>query len=152
MYWDTSALLKLYLPEPDSAFFVELISRANKPIRTSAVARVEMKCALLRRHGELESHAGAEAFGQFAKDCAAGRILFVPCGESVLSEAEKIAALVHGRERPVMLRSLDAIHLASAVAIRAAMVVATDLRLRDSAKLLKLLVLPEDAAGGARSL
>jgi predicted nucleic acid-binding protein len=103
-------------------------------------------CALLRKSG---APAGGDAFRRFVSDCDAARVLLLPCAGPVFGEAQKVVEAAYGRSRPVMLRSLDAIHLASAITIGATTVVATDSRLRDSAKLLGLRVIPEEV-GAAR--
>jgi predicted nucleic acid-binding protein len=144
VYWDTSALLKLYVSEPESAKLAELAS-AKGPILSSAIAPVEMMCALTRKEGSGEMTRGGarEVFALIGRHLAAGRISLIPFGDDVVREAEELVRLAAGRERPVMIRALDLIQLASAVASRSRTIVTTDARLRELAALAGLKVLPE---------
>jgi uncharacterized protein with PIN domain len=49
-YWDTSALFKIYVPEDDSGYFVDLVVSSDQPIVSSAIAAAEMLCALYRKN------------------------------------------------------------------------------------------------------
>jgi predicted nucleic acid-binding protein len=143
-YWDTSALFKIYVPEDDSGYFVDLIVSSGQPVVSSAIAMTEMLCALYRKEcaGDLKRGGALATYRKFAGDCRAGRIVLVPCGEQVFTAAEEIVRLALGRARPVMVRSLDAIHVASAVTARARIMVATDTRLRQVAAMVKLKLMP----------
>jgi predicted nucleic acid-binding protein len=143
-YWDTSALLKLYLPEDDSDYFLDLVVASDQPIVSSAIAAVEMLCAVYRKEsvGDLKGGGALSAYQRFLGDCGEGRILLVPYGEQVFTAAEEIVRLAFRRARPVMIRSLDAIHVASAVTARAKVMVATDTRLRQAAAIAKLKPVP----------
>jgi len=143
-YWDTSALLKLYVAERDSPYFVRLLATTGERIFTSAISATEMLCALYRKEQEGDLHArGAQAlFREFSADVNSGKIVPIPYGVDVVEETEKLVRLVFGQHPPVMLRSLDAVHVASALAGKAKVVVSTDARLRQVAALAKLKVLP----------
>jgi predicted nucleic acid-binding protein len=143
-YWDTSALLKLYVPEDDSGYFLDLVVASDQPIVSSAIATAEMLCALYCKEcaGDLKSGGALAAYRKFLGDCRAGRIVLVPYGEQVFTAAEEIVRLAFRRARPVMVRSLDAIHVASAVTARARIMVATDTRLRQVAAMAKLKLMP----------
>ena len=143
-YWDTSALLKLYVPEDDSGYFLDLVVASGQPIVSSAIASAEMLCAVYRKEsaGDLKRGGALATYQEFAGDCRAGRIVLVPCGEQVFTAAEEIVRLAFRRAQPVMVRSLDAIHVASAVTARARVMVATDARLRQVAAMAKLKLAP----------
>ena len=143
-YWDTSAILKLYIPEHDSAYFLELITKTNAAILSSTIASVEIIGALLRkeRAGDLRTGSPRTLLRRFRADCAAGRIMLIPFGADVIQEAERLAMLAFQRRRPIMVRSLDLVHLATALSAKATTVVATDKRLRDLGALLQVRVLP----------
>ena len=143
-YWDTSALIKLYAPEPDSSYFLDLIARAQHPPLTSDIARAEVLCTLYRKEyaGDLKAGAAATLFARFMSDTAAGRIVLIPNGVDVTGEAETLVGQAYRQTRPLPIRSLDAIHVASALVSRATAVVATDTRLRDAAALMGLETLP----------
>ncbi len=145
MYWDTSALLKLYVPEPDSAFFLDLAATGTDQILSSGIAAVEVLCALHRKEagGDLKPGGARSLFRRFAADAAAGRIVTVPYGRDVLSQAEKLLDLLRSRRRAPVIRGLDAIHLASALVSKASTLVATDRRLRETAAVLGMRLLPD---------
>lgn len=143
-YWDTSAALKLYVAEPDSARFLDLIASSVEPILTSAIASAELLCAFHRKEagGDLRRGSAGALFRRFRSDCAAGRIVLIPYGTDVLEEAEKLARLAYAGRQPTPVRSLDLIHVASAVASGARRMVATDRRLRELAARTRLEILP----------
>jgi predicted nucleic acid-binding protein len=135
-YWDTSALLKVYVAEPDSSAFLQLLASTGAPILTSAVAGVELQCALYRKQmaGDLKEGGAHHAFQKFKADVTRGRIVSVPLGDDISAASGGIIRSAFSGRRPVMVRSLDVIHLASAAVGGAETLVATDLRLREAAK------------------
>lgn len=143
-YWDTSALLKLYAPEPDSASFLTRVAKSQRPLLTADLTVVELRCALGRKEhvGDLKAGGATALFECFTHDVAAGRIITLLHSPAVLAEAQEIVLRAHSADPPVMIRSLDAVHVASALASRAAWVVATDTRLRDAAITVGLRVAP----------
>jgi predicted nucleic acid-binding protein len=48
-YWDTSALVKLYVAEVDSPYFLQLLGNTDEPIVTSAIVTTEVLCVLYRK-------------------------------------------------------------------------------------------------------
>ena len=142
-YWDTSALLKLYVPEDDSGHFLDLVVASDQPIVSSAIAAAEMLCALYRKEcaGDLKSGGALATYREFLGDCKAGRIVLVPYGEQVFTAAEEIVRLAFRRAQPVMVRSLDAI-AGQFGKLRAIVMVATDTRLRQVAAMAKLKLVP----------
>jgi predicted nucleic acid-binding protein len=143
-YWDTSALVKLYAREPDSEQFAEFQQTATEPVYASALADIEVLCALHRKERSKDIAYGSalRLYEKFLSDCAIGRIVHVPYGEDVASRTEEIVRAAFQRSKPVLIRSLDVIHVASALAIRAKRIVATDSRLREVASLNSLALLP----------
>ena len=105
-YFDTSVLIKRYAKERGS-------SRAQALLRShrflsSAIAPVEAVSALFRRRaaGDLAEHDFAAIMSRFAKDRGYWELIEVSA--TVLDQAEDIIARVG-------VRTLDAIHLASAI-------------------------------------
>jgi predicted nucleic acid-binding protein len=143
-YWDTSALLKLYAEEPDSPKFWKLLLASLDAIRTSTIARAEMFCALRKKEfsGELNHGAAAVLFARFIKDVQSGRIVLIALTDEVYREMESFPHLGSQARRPLMLRTLDLIHIASARAARSRQMVATDERLRAAAQDAGLTVVP----------
>jgi predicted nucleic acid-binding protein len=143
-YWDTSAVLKLYAPEADSAYFLNLIATVRQPVHCSAISCMEVLCALYRKEeaGDLKPGGGAALYRRFRRDARAGRVVLAPYGEDVAAEAERVAKAAFGERRAIMIRSLDLIHVATAVVLGATALVATDKRLRALASVLRLPLLP----------
>ncbi len=104
-YFDTSALIKRYVDEKGRREVLQLLRRHN--CVTSAVLSVELGSALRRRvtDGTLDERRVPEILKRFAVDCAFWALVEVT--EDVLIAAEKLVAK-HS------LRTLDAIHVASA--------------------------------------
>jgi predicted nucleic acid-binding protein len=123
VYLDSSALVKLVVAEAESARLRRWLRR--HPVRvSSALARVEVRRAV-RLQGEPASHRAAKVLG---------RIRLLRLDDALLEAA---AAL-----DPRVLRSLDAVHLASAQALgdELSCVVTYDRRMADAAGLLLLAV------------
>src|SRR3990172_10825580 len=94
-YLDSSAIVKLAVDEPESAALRRYLRR-RRPFVTSALARTEVARALLPL-GQAAMQRGQDVLS---------RVDLVPINEPVLTTA--------GTLLPVELRSLDAIHLATA--------------------------------------
>ncbi|MEA1904132.1 MAG: type II toxin-antitoxin system VapC family toxin [Actinomycetota bacterium] len=94
-YIDSSAIVKLVAREPESAALRRFVRRRS-PLVASALARTEVNRAGLALGDTYRRRAGD----------VLGRIDLVRVNNQVLSDA--------GRMEPVTLRSLDAIHLATA--------------------------------------
>lgn len=143
-YWDTSALIKLYAPEPDSSYFLSLLRRAEQPLLSSEITQAEVLCTLYRKEhaGDLVKGAAERLFDRFSGDVAAGRLTLIPNGVDVMAEARTLVSQAYSQPQPILVRGLDAIHIASALTGPAVTVVATDIRLRDVAALMGLEVLP----------
>ena len=103
-----------------------------------------MLCALYRkeRAGDLKPGGSKAVFRKFIADTNAGRIVTIPYGVDVAAEAETLVQLAFDQPKPIMVRSLDVIHVSSALAIGAKALVATDARLRRLTALTPLEVLP----------
>jgi predicted nucleic acid-binding protein len=116
-YIDSSAIVKLVIAEPESKALRRHISR-RQPLVTSALARTEVARALLP--------IGPEAVARGEE--ALRRIQLLRVNDRVLRAA--------GRIEPAELRSLDAIHLASAGALGPAVrqIVTYDERMADAAQ------------------
>jgi uncharacterized protein len=116
-YVDSSAIVKLAVAEPESAALRRHLSR-RRPLVSSALARTEVARALMPSGPE------AAARGELVLR----RIQLVRVNTRVLSEA--------GRMTPMELRSLDAIHLASARQLGSSVrqIVTYDERMADAAK------------------
>lgn len=139
-YWDTSCLLKLYCAEEDSPDFIALVEASPTPLTTSQLTRTEIFFAFQQKvlRGETQGRSADELFGLFESDAKAGRIRFVPWGEDVFEEARELARRCYAADPPVILRSLDGIHLASAILSACERIHSTDRRIRQAVRELHL--------------
>ena len=144
LYWDTSALIKLYVFEPGSRSFRELVDETAPPILSSVITFAELTCTLFRKEatGDIDRVEGTSLRREFQEDCETGRIRLLPFDERASREIGSVIEGVFSGGPPVMLRALDAIHIASAISVRAAAVVTTDLRMRRAAVMSGMKVLP----------
>lgn len=127
VYADTSALLKRVVAEPESAGVRRVLAErvgAGDVIAASSLAWLEVWRSL-RRAAAVDLPAATTA--------ALSGVVEIPLTEDLLVRARAIG--------PAGLRSLDAVHLTSAVAVGATAILGYDLRLTDSAALLGLEVL-----------
>ncbi len=97
IYLDSSAIVKLVVPEPESAALRQQLAPTGDWI-SSALSRLEVLRAIRRRSLHEEALRDAERM--------LARIALVPPDDRVLSAAAEVG--------PAGLRSLDAIHLATA--------------------------------------
>lgn len=109
-YLDTSALLKRFVAETGSVVVQGLVSR-HRPVATARIAYAEVHAALARRRraGHLSEREYASTCRQFEHDW--GAYVRVDLDDDVLVLARDLV-----RRHP--LRGFDAIHLASAIALR----------------------------------
>ncbi len=139
MYVDSCILVKLLVPEPDSAFFDrELGGRA---LATSELALTEVRSALLakERAGMLEPQDRQRAWLQFLSWIEHEEILLQPLTIAVLKKAVRLLDACHPT---VPLRTLDAIHLATADLSQESPVCSTDQRVREASARLGLELFP----------
>ena len=101
VYWDTSALLKLYVAEPDSPYFLELLAGSYDPVLSSSIATTEVLCALYcKEHaGDLEPGAAGTVFRRLMSDVDAGRIPYPTAGMSSARQALWFGLPSAGRDR-----------------------------------------------------
>ena len=116
-YLDSSALVKLAVEEPESGALRRYLRR-RRPVVASALARTEVLRALLLEGDEALTRGRA----------VLARVELIRVNERILTAAAIL--------RPAQIRSLDAIHLATAqgLATDLARVVTYDERMLDAAK------------------
>lgn len=138
-YLDTSALVKLLLRDEDGAEMVESVVEATDMAYTSRVAHPEARAALAaaRRAGRLTAREHAVA--QRDADRAIRSLRIVELSPSLARAAGEVA------ER-FALRALDAVHLASALALgpRDTIVVTWDRELATAASVAGLGIAPSE--------
>ena len=98
LYLDSSAIVKLVVREPGSSALVDVVS-SDPDVVSSAIAYTEVMRAV-RRAG-VPSRRAEQVLRSIA---------LVPVDQAILGEASTLA--------PTSLRTLDAVHLASALSLR----------------------------------
>ena len=135
MYLDTAIVVKLLVREPDSDFYVALAD--GQPAWSSHLVLGECFSALLRKEREraIDREHRRRAWRQVVADVAAHRLGLVPVTASLVERAHAILDVCHPA---VALRSLDAIHLASAERCQSWPLCSNDARIRAAATKLGL--------------
>ena len=143
-YWDTSALVKLYAPEPDSALFADHALALALPLRICRLGLYEARATFQRKEaaGLLRAGAAELLHSQILADVAAGDVLLTELDENLEREYAAILHECYQRTPPLPIRTLDAIHLAAARLTGATEVVATDKRVREVARFTGLSLFP----------
>lgn len=133
MYLDTCIIVKLFAREVDSEFYGRLVD--GQPACTSVLAYTEVWSALLQkeRGGSLTETQRQRAWNAFDGKVLNDSMELLPLGPAILKRANRILERCHPR---VPLRSLDALHLASADQSQDWPLVTGDRRMRDAAELL----------------
>jgi predicted nucleic acid-binding protein len=120
------------------------LGTSERWIYTSTIAPVEVLTALYRKgaEGDLRPGGAAVAFNRFQRHCEVGQIRLVAVGGDVIHLARPIVVAAVRGVRPVMLRALDTIHVASAQAVAAEAIVTADVRMRQAEVLSGMQVIP----------
>ena len=139
MYLDSCIIVKLLVAEPDSELFIHALE--GKPVVTSELALTEVFSALLSREraGKISITDRRRAWHEFEARIDAGEFRIEALSSTVMRKANHLLEKCHPR---VPLRSLDAIHLATADVCHDFPLTTTDARLRDAATLLGFKIFP----------
>ncbi len=142
-YWDTSALLKLYLSEADSPTF-EMLALTSTEIVTASIGQYEARTAFRRKEAEGAIPAGEAdvLYQRLIRDIQAGQIRLVPVSSATELEFGTILDRCMSQIPPIFVRTIDALHLASAKVASEMEFITADVRQRDAAKLASLIVKP----------
>lgn len=136
IYWDTSAIVPLYVDEASSSDWESLLVQSGTPAKSSTLCITEFHCAL--RHKKYRrnlSEASVEALIQkFTADCKHGRWELYPLGADIIQASLQVARKSHTAPNPVPLRSLDSLHLATALTLRCDTFATGDRRLAAAAE------------------
>ncbi|HVR35379.1 MAG TPA: type II toxin-antitoxin system VapC family toxin [Methylomirabilota bacterium] len=146
MYLDSCILVKLLVVEPDSGFFMRAL--VGRTLSTSELAYTEVFSALLARErsGSLSAADRRLAWKEFGSRLETGEIRMEPLNSVVLRKAVQ---LLERCQPEVPLRTLDAIHLATADLCQDFPLVTTDVRMRDAGQLMSLDLFPPGAGAPA---
>ena len=142
-YWDTSTLAKLYVNEPDSSQFANHLATTGV-ITSSELARWELFRVLARKEAGTLIPAGAREaiFSKFEADVTSGRVNLLSMTEAVEDRFRKMVVRLHRLSPPLIVRTLDGIHIATADLHGADELVATDSNMRKCAIAVGLKIYP----------
>jgi predicted nucleic acid-binding protein len=134
-YVDTSALAKWYLDEPGADEFAAFM-QTTPQVLTSRLVLVEMRCLLARRRraGDLSRNEEQATYSLFTDQVAQGHISVRPVPDALFASARELT----DRLAVIALRTLDALHLAAALAADARELATADRVMGDAAQALGL--------------
>ncbi len=142
-YWDTSALLKLYVAEPDSGVFLAFAASAPKLV-TAFIGKHEARAAFLRRETEkvLSPGGGEACYQKLLHDLNLGRLEVILESTQLEDEFGRILAQCLSHSPPILVRTNDALHLAAAKVTGETEFLSADGKQRAAATFLGFTVLP----------
>ena len=145
VYVDSSALVKIYVPEPDSDQVESLLrSRTDLVISDLVVTEIVSAAARRMREGTLPARTVRHLQQSILTDVKSDRIRLVDLRSTTHRNAERILMkFVSG-----VLRAADALHLALALESECRSVVTFDIRLAEAARSAGVSVYPEVLSQG----
>jgi predicted nucleic acid-binding protein len=143
-YWDSSALVKLNVAETDSLLFEQHAAAAAAVPVSSRLALFEIHTALRRKEieGTLTPGSADTIHKKLLRDVSDGNLRLIVFSQDIEREFDNTIKHCFQHSPPVLVRTLDGIHLASAIAANEKEFVATDKRLRDAAHFLGMTIFP----------
>jgi uncharacterized protein len=139
IYLDAGMLVKIYTDEPDSEQWRTRLASEDQFI-TSALTLVELRSALRQKTQRrlLRSTAAPQIWNEFLADAQEQFFRIIPLSGECIEEAANVL-----EELPpaVLLRALDALHLATARRVDGVMLATTDRRMITAARALGIQVL-----------
>ncbi len=141
MYLDSAIIVKLLVREDDSPWFDRNVR--GHELWSSELALAEVRSAILikERTGQVSVAERKSAFARFESMHEDEMLRFHPLSSGVVRHAAGLLASCHPE---VALRSLDAIHLATAMMHPRGAICATDGKLRAAAKRMGVTCFPEE--------
>jgi len=111
MYLDSCIIVKLVSHEPDSEEYNRVV--AGHPVVTSELAVTEVRSALLakERAGRISAHARHAGWRLFQEKVREEEFILLPLSRQIIERAGGVIEQCHPA---VSLRTLDAIHVATA--------------------------------------
>ncbi len=134
-YWDTSCVLALYTPEKISSRAAGFASVEKGPLHSSSILEFEMTFAVHAKEarGEIPRGSSERLLARFQVDLQRGRFLLVPLGIDIKARAKDIAARLLNAKTPVFLRTLDGIHIATALELGSPELITADKKMAEAA-------------------
>ena len=142
-FWDTSAVLKLYVNEPDARSF-RTLAQTPESLVISVFTVHELHCALHRKEvaKALKPGMAELLYRAFRERVETDFFSLIRYNGRVEQYALEVVRKCYGAQRPILLRVLDALQLATALAANANEIVSSDIRMRQAAEIVGLKVLP----------
>ena len=143
MYLDSAIIVKLLVREPDSAWFNRAVD--GHQLRTSELALAEVRSAIYikERGGLISANQRKSALARFEELLTNETLNLLPLDSNVV---QRSVALLETCHPEIGLRSLDALHLASAQLNPCGPLCTTDGKLRAAATRVGVINFPEDLA------
>lgn len=135
IYWDTSALVKLYCSEEGSEELTRVVEESTTPCWTSVLTETEIFYAFQQKFSRDETGGTtpSQLLSTFQKDVQQERIVLIPLGNEIMQEARELAQACFLKKTPISLRSLDGLHLASAKAAKCTQLITSDEGMKQAA-------------------
>ena len=135
MYVDTSAVVKLFVAEPDSEACEAIVSGTT--LVSSRLLYCEFRSAIFAKvsRGAIGAGSAAEIWEEFEDRIAVRSIQFLALDDLVVRDAAGLLAELHPN---VQLRTLDALHLATFLGADVGPLFTKDARMLRAAALLGL--------------
>jgi predicted nucleic acid-binding protein len=139
MYLDSCVIVKLVSHEPDSAGYHGIVT--GQPVVTSELAVTEVRSALLakERTGRISRLARVTGWRLFQEKVRDQELVLLPLNRHVL---ERAGAMIDQCHPQVPLRTLDAIHVATAELHGGEQMCSSDQRVCDASDLIGLSLVP----------
>lgn len=135
MYIDTSALVKLYVEEPDSEACEAIV--AEESLVSSRLLYCEFRAALFGKisRGKLSPEIASKVWSEFERHIVDRRIHLVPLNDILVQDAARLLNDLHPN---MPLRTLDALHLVTFMSVDAGPILTKDRRMTQAAMQLGL--------------
>jgi predicted nucleic acid-binding protein len=135
MYIDTSAVVKLYLKEPDSDDCEATV--AGTTLVSSMLLHCEFRSALMAKEsrGMISRELRVEIWREFESAIEDRRIRLISMSDLLVREAGDLLSHLHPN---LSIRTLDALHLATYLSVESGPLFTKDLRMLQAAKKLGL--------------
>ena len=139
MYLDSCVIVKLVSHEPDSEAYNAIVAGQN--VVTSELAVTEVRSALLtkERTGKITRQARATGWRLFQEKVHAEELVLLPLNRQVIERAGAVIEQCHPQ---VALRTLDAIHVATAELNGGEEMCSSDQRVCDASDFIGLSLVP----------
>jgi len=132
IYWDTSAIIKLYVEESDSALWEKVAMDERHPRVSSMLLEAEFSFAVRQKEqrGEVKPGGAAHLVKMLRRDVTRGYLQLYPLNAEVMTRTVELA--LH-EAKHVPMRTLDGLHLASALLLDTRLIATADVRMKAAA-------------------